>query len=129
MINMKFTPAACREQTVTGEDGTVKVTPPMFSGTITLKVPTYDERYEYIEECGIDVGDDGDVSKKKSNLSIMRSMVKFSQKFYVSVDIKKIEIGHEYKSFEDLSLDPDCDGILMEVAREVRGGFRPSKNS
>jgi hypothetical protein len=129
MINMKFIPALCKEQQTTDDSGQVTVTPAMFSGSITLKIPTYDERCEYLEQCGIDVGDDGGVERKKSNLSILRAMVRASQKFYVEVDITKVDGGHTYKNFDDLSLDPDCDGILMEVAREVRGGFRPSKNS
>ncbi len=49
-------------------------------------------------------------------------------KFYVSVDLKKIDGGIEYKSFESLTLDPDCDPILMQVASELRQGFKPSKN-
>jgi hypothetical protein len=122
-MQMKFEPSACRAKEVNGVTELA-----MFSGTVTLKVPNFDERYQFIEDCGVNVADSGGVEKKSSNFSILRSMVKNSEKFYISVELKKLSTGAEYNSFESLTYDPDCDSILMEVASEIRGGFRPSKN-
>ncbi len=122
-MEIEFVPSVCREETVAGvlRNNT-------FEGHIKLKVPTFDERYAFTEDCGMVVADDGGIERKASNFTIMRNMVKNSAKFYVSVAMKKLKDGTEYTSFDCLSADPDCDAILLEVAREVRSGFRPGKN-
>lgn len=122
-MEINFEPSVCREKTVDGQ-----LVNNTFEGHIRLKVPTFDERYQFTEDCGMVVADDGGIERKASNFTIMRNMVKLSQKFYVSVEMKKLADGSVYTSFDELSADPDCDGILLEVAREVRSGFRPGKN-
>ena len=113
-MEVKFIPEVCK-----GES-------PRFAGTITLKVPSFDERYKFIEDCGVNISDSGGVELKASNFSIIRNMVKLSEPFYVSVEMKRID-GVEFKSFSDLTHDPECDGILIEVAKEIRSGFRPAQ--
>lgn len=117
-MQVEFIPSVCKDT----EDS--KAT---FSGCIVMQVPSFDERYQFIEDSGIDVADDGGVSRKGSNFSIIRNMVKASSKFYKEVKLKRLSDGMEFNSFEALSMDPECDSILIEVAKEIRGGFRPSQ--
>jgi hypothetical protein len=112
-MEVSYIPKVCKD-----EDAT-------FSGSIKLKVPGFDERYQFMEDSGIDVGDDGGIQKKSGNFAILRKMVKGSQKFYVGVELKKLSDGKEYKSFEELCEDPDCDPILIEIAGQIRSGFNP----
>lgn len=116
-MDVKFIPSVCTDKEKS------KAT---FSGHIDMKVPTFDERYQFIEDCGIDVMDDGGVEKKGSNFSIIRNMVKASAKFYKSVSLTRLSDGKKFESFDELSMDPECDVILIEAAKEVRQGFRPS---
>lgn len=113
-MDVKYIPSVCQSEN------------PTFQGHVMMRVPSFEERYQFIEDSGIDVSDEGGLERKGSNFSIIRNMVKHSAKFYQAVELKRVSDGMEFKSFEDLSLDPDCDAILIEVAREVRMGFRPS---
>jgi len=108
-----YTPTVCKE-------------PKTFEGAIKLKVPNFDERFQFIEDCGLDVGDDGGLTKKTGNFAIIRNMVKHSEKFYVGVQLVRLEDRKEFNNFQDLCMDPGCDEILIEVAKEIRSGFRPS---
>jgi hypothetical protein len=117
-MQVEFIPSVCKDS----EEAKAS-----FSGSVKVQVPSFDERYQFIEDCGIDVADDGGVSRKGSNFSIIRNMVKASEKFYKGVEMKRLSDGKEFKSFADLSMDPDCDSILIEVAKEIRNGFRPSQ--
>lgn len=115
MKELKYTPAAC------GEGGE-------FSGSLTLRPPTFDERYDALDKLGLKVNQSGEVDVADMNsFKAIRSMVDVSKKYYLSVDMKHND-GREYKCFDDLANDPDCDAILIEVAMGLSRGFRPGKN-
>jgi hypothetical protein len=136
MKTIEFVPSVCKEREEEDEHGKpvlVKGKPvivkPTFQGSITLKMPDFFERQEVLKEAGLSVNEKGEVSIDRSNLlSNSIKLVKMSQKFYQKVNLKKIDGGQEYKSFEDLSMDPDCDEIISEVSSMMRAGFRPGKN-
>lgn len=121
-MEITYTPKVCTSY----KDDEGNDVQPTFSGAIKMRVPNFDERYEFIENSGIDVGDDGGIKRGESNFSIIRKLVKNSQKFYVGVQLTRISDGKEFSTFEGLAEDSDCDGILIEVAGQVRGGFKPS---
>lgn len=115
MKEIKFTPKACEG--------------PEFSGSVTMRVPMFDERYEMLDQMGIKIDvSTGEASMEEvGSFSSIRRMVKASSGFYKSVEIKHSD-GREFKSFEDMQSDPDCDQILIEVAMAISRGFRPGKN-
>lgn len=115
MKQLVYTPKACQE----GGD---------FIGGVTLRLPSFDERYEALDELGIKVNKDGEIEMSDMNsFKAVRSLVKMCGKYFVSVDIKHKD-GREFKSKEDLESDPECDGILIEIAMNLSKGFRPTKN-
>lgn len=99
-----------------------------FEGSITLRLPDFDERYQVLEDMGLQADGSGQVKSVEINVfKTLRRMVEVSKAFYVEVKLKRISDGAEFKSFTDLSVDPDCDGIILEVAKSLRSGFRPGK--
>ena len=115
MKEIKFTPKACEG--------------PEFSGSVTMRVPMFDERYEVLDQMGIKIDTaSGEMSMTDvGSFSSIRKLVKASAAFYKLVEIKHSD-GREFKSFEDMQSDPDCDQILIEVAMAISRGFRPGKN-
>ncbi len=116
-MEIVYTPAVCKK---------VEDQEPTFTGTLKLKVPNFDERYQFIEDAGLDVGDDGGLQKKGGNFAIIRNLVKASEKFYISVDLARISDGKKFTSFQEMTMDSDCDEVLIEIAKEIRSGFKPS---
>lgn len=106
-MDVLFTPSVC-----SGERKT-------FTGALVLRVPTFDERYQYMEECGV-VGE-------TVGIGAIRKAVKLSAPHYVKVDLKRDEDGKVFSSFEDLAMDSGCDSILIEVSTKILNGFRLGK--
>lgn len=117
MREIKFTPKVCTQEA------------PEFSGSVTMKVPMFDERYEVLDQMGIVI--DAQTGEAKmldgSSFTSIRKMVKASIPFYKAVELKHVD-GREFKSVEDLLADPDCDPVLIDVAMAISRGFRPGKN-
>ena len=115
MKTVKFVPSVAK-----GEEKT-------FEGFIELKPLGFDERFEMLDVLGIDLDDEGKIElpqDKKAQIRMMRKMVDFAKKQYLTVSLKKLSTGEEYTSFDDLSIDQDCNGILIEVATQVMNGFK-----
>lgn len=135
MKTIKFIPKVVTGYTVEG--ATVA---PTFSGHIELRVPNYFERQQLkaLMVNAVVQGGESDIesikgatSKKVDVLAMIKSMVAMveaSMPFYVSVEMKKLSNGAEYKSFDDLSFDPEAEGILQEAAQELANGLQLSKN-
>lgn len=110
-------PEACK-----GEEKT-------FEGNLEIRLPTFDEKFEYLESIGMNL-DEVDNLEKVSKLSLLksiRSMVRLSKPHYIAVNLKKLGTGEDYKSYDDLSTDPDAHGILTEVASKMLEGFSLGK--
>lgn len=110
MSNVIFKP----EQVASGE----------FEGQIVLRKPNFDERFGYIESFG-----EGGIYKQAvegqegpdplREIKFARQLVAASEKHYEKVELKRKEDGQEFKSFDDLSCDGECDKILIEAARFI----------
>lgn len=114
MKTKTFIPSAC-----TGDEAT-------FEGSIELRFPSFDEKFDYLEGMNVQVEDDGSVGMggTSDRLKMMRKMVAMSAKHYVSVSLKNKSSGEEFKSFEDMTADGDCHGILIEVASKLLQGLK-----
>ena len=118
MKQIQFVPEACKASE--GKDA-------KFSGHINIQCPTFDERYELIEKAGFEMDSEGKIATGIKQLPALRKAVKFSKEFVKGVALKKLDDGTEYKSFEEMEVDPDCDEILIEIGTQVMNGFRVSK--
>jgi len=109
---IKYVPTQCR-----GENA-------IFEGSLTIKAPTFNERYTYIEESNFKYDADGEISGGMDQLPAIRKMVGASEKHYAKVEIKNKETSQAYKSFADMSIDSACDPILIEIAMNLLNGFK-----
>ena len=124
MKSFIFKPSVCKE--TEGADG-VKVQP-TYEGQIELFVPSFDQRFQYIEEAGFEVKENGEVDAGVKNIKSIRKIVGLSEKHYKSVFLKNIETGEEFKSFSDISFNPDLANVMIEVAAALLNGLKVSKN-
>jgi hypothetical protein len=100
---------------------------PQFKGWIKVRVPTMPERFSYQEQVSWVVDQDGKVAAPEKQIGAVKRAVEISAGHYEEVKLQHIESGVEYESFEDLTLDPECDAVLTEVAGLVLRGFGLSK--
>jgi len=91
-----------------GEGGEV----PALTGSVTLKMLTFDERYGLLESIGVESIEGLDDMKQ---IPLLRKLVAFSKDKYVAVDIKGAD-GREFKSFDDLQYSNDGHAVLLDCA-------------
>ena len=118
MKEVEYIPQSCRKA-----DSIIE-------GSVKLRIPTTIERYEYMAEVGFVVNEKGEVdnSVSASNLRSIGKMITLSKPHYIAVNMKYRDGSAEFKSFDDLSTDANCDDILIEIAGLLMNGFRPTKN-
>lgn len=110
-MEVTFTPAICN-----GEEAD-------FSGQITMKMPTYDERLEIYEALGLDF--DGQVNEqaKSKGITLMRIVAKKLPQYIIKVDIKRKADGFHFDSLEKLQYDSDMVSVLQECSFKLIGKF------
>lgn len=112
MTAVKFVPEVCKGDS------------PSFEGFISIKMPSFDEKYGFMEELDLDVDENGQLAMSlKKNMSMIRRAVKASKSFYLHVELKHKATGKAFASFDDLSMDEKAHGILIEVATAIMAGL------
>lgn len=120
-----FTPAIC----LPAKDGTEAE----YSGTVTLRMPNYEERaalYDLMRPEDVDLGDGSAeaveaakrVVKKTAGKSI-GPVVKRLPEFLVAVDITRKSDGHHFTSLAALEYDSDGFLVMQEAAARLVGKF------
>lgn len=113
MKTIKVIPAICK-----GEGAT-------YEGSVTLRLPTFDERFEYVERLQMTVKDDGSLEAKEMNkLRSVREMVKISKDHYLEVDLKCKATGEVVKSFDDMQYVEELHNSMVEIAGMLLNGFK-----
>ena len=112
MKTIKYVPSVCKGDA------------PKWQGSIELRLPTFDEKFDYIESMELGVNADGDVdSSSMHKVRSIRKLVKMSEKHYISVALKSSD-GVEIKSFEDMQYEDDMHTVLAEVSGLMLNGFK-----
>lgn len=107
---------------------------PTFRGSVTMRAPLIDERWAYLEECGVTSDEaaaafENEASDKtKSVATVIKVMVKHLDKHVEAIDLEHIESGYKYTELDELKADPEAMGIILELSALLLKGFRPSKN-
>jgi hypothetical protein len=111
---VKYVPELCK-----GESA-------MFAGYVELKLPTFDEKYAFLESSGLDLDDAGALVMPNviGKIKLMRTLVKQSEKSYSAVSLKNLKSGKEFSTYEQMTIDPDCHPILIDVATQLINGLR-----
>lgn len=97
-----------------------------WSGYVVMRVPTFDEKFEYIENIGVSMKEDGtmDSDGSSNRISQVRKMVSLSQKHYMEVSLENKETGEKVASFEEMQYVEDLHGSLVEISGMMASGFR-----
>lgn len=101
----------------------------LLEGQLRLSAPSLPQRMAYMEAINLKVKEDGTVDLGLANMGAIGKMLELSKGHYLSVDIKARDGSKEFKSYDEMILDPDCDDVLMEVAGVILHGLRPSKKA
>lgn len=110
-MNISFIPEAC-----VGEKA-------QFEGALVIRLPSAEERCDYMAEANINFAEVRE-GINNSALKPMGMLIRKSYDHIVKVDLKKKSDGKKVNSIEDLKYDPDCFGILTEIAGKLMsGGF------
>lgn len=121
-MNIGFVPSVCK-----GDNAT-------FKGSIIIRVPTFFEKMEYQEKADLNFAAFEKLSQEgltqSEKLDIMKSispsirkLAEMSVKHYVKIDLERVSDGKKFSSFEDMSYEPDCGEIIMEVANGLLTQF------
>lgn len=105
---MKFTPKLC--------DGVA------YSGTVTIRPLSFDERLEMYESYGDGMPEDGP-ERSKFAIKIMRQIAKRSHEFVTECDIVRLSDGHKY-TWEEVHYDADLTGLVIEVCNTILGKMK-----
>ncbi|WP_374029772.1 hypothetical protein [Bdellovibrio bacteriovorus] len=101
-----------------------------FTGHVVLRVPSSTEKLVMLEQIGVEFEENGEMKPlQTTKLSTLKKMVEASKDFFQEVNIKRLEDGKEFKSFDELNYDDSCLAILTDVAAQMfNGGIKISKN-
>ncbi len=111
MKTIKYVPEVC------------KVEGSGWSGFITLRLPTFDEKCEYIDQIQQMMEDLSALDEVKKNMRIARAMVKLSAVHYESCELIHSD-GTVIKSFDDLQYVESLHATLVEVSGLMAQGFK-----
>jgi hypothetical protein len=101
----------------------------VFKGYVMLEIPSYPQRLKYIKECHFQVkkSENGiEVSDSMANIDALIKMVELAK-----IHVKEVHItkdGYEYKDFEDMLSDADCDELNNDIAGVILNGIKLGKN-
>lgn len=124
---IQYIPSVCKTTT---DNKTKEVIKPTFTGSVTLRKLTFDEKYDLMEAIGVEVSQDKDgeavvkTPEGKDTLALTRKLVKASLSHYEAIDLTRLEDGERFTSVDDLETDEDGHVILMEVSNKLFSGFR-----
>ena len=112
MKTAKIVPSVCKSEGAVWE------------GSVTLRLPTFDEKFDYIEKMQVHVKDGEAEASNLSNLRAIREMVRISKDHYVEVSLVNKETKEEIKSFDDLQCCDELHSVLVEVATTLLNGVK-----
>lgn len=111
-LKAKFIPTLCKEDSE-------------FSGHIILRLPSFTERMNIIEESSLSLDDSGEVSGDKNKMiKSITKIIELIKDNYLVVDVTHKPTGHKIDSYIKLASFPGCENILTEVAQKFMGGFK-----
>jgi len=113
---------------------TVKIVPSLckaedskWSGYVVMRLPTFDEKFDYIESLNVEVDANGEVeasSGTKDRFKQIRKLVSASQKHYVEVCLENKETQEKVSSFDDMQYIDDLHAVMAEIAGKLVDGFK-----
>lgn len=123
-MQVKFTPQVCLGET------------PLYTGTVTLRVPTVFERQAMRDECGLlsldlDVTEEEKLKiyQEKTRL-LYKVAMREVEKHFVAVDLVRKEDGYRFDTWEKIIYDSDLGEVLVtEMATRLVSKYEVGKDS
>lgn len=111
------------------EDGKFEtyMRPPVFSGSVILKVPSHVDRLKMSKAITTKIKPDGEMVEDVE-LNITEKMFDFVKKHVQKVELVRIEDGMEFSSIEMLEYDKDGEDVFGSVERTLLEGVRLGKS-
>lgn len=109
-MNHTFTPDICKPLDNDAEE---------YTGTVTIRMPTYDEKMGFYEAAGEQLSGDA----KKAAVPLLRIVAKSAESHVVSVDVVRVSDGHKF-TFEEMKYDSDMHSVITEIATKLIGRFQ-----
>lgn len=129
----RIVPSICKS--VKDENGNV-TSEAKYEGFIEMRAPSYDEVMDIQESCQIDVeeGESKDEArarliKKNSSVAFIRKVAAFVPQFVQKVEIKRLEDGFVFDSFDMLKYDTDMFAVITELATRLVGKHQVGKSA
>jgi len=121
-----FTPTVCEPRTVKEEGKPDYVVDSEYEGTVTLRMPSYDERLELLGDSA--AAADASDQKAKRALDNMRRLAKRAPEFLVALNVKRKADGFLF-TWDDLQYDSDMQALINEIANRLLGKYSVPGNA
>ena len=120
-MKITFEPSICKP----GQDGSA----PAYSGSVTLRAPSYDERASFVEAVDFPAIAEGEEESKeaqlaqarKYNFAMTRHVAKRAPEFVEKIEIKRLSDGFVFETFESMVYDSDMASVITEIAQRLFG--------
>jgi hypothetical protein len=121
MHTIDFIPEACKGDSA------------KFEGSVVLRAPTMAERAKYrfmaFSKLKGDPFGEQTTADKLEQVVAMAEVCEVTKDHIKEIHIRRKSDGYEFKNYEELSCDYECEAILIEIATQMVKGVLVSKNS
>lgn len=116
-----FVPKICES---TKTDNGIEV-PPDYTGTVTLRMPTFDERIAFYDDAEVSMDTEGlgPEALKARNKKLIRQVSRQVRHHFVRADIVRVADGFRITQLEQLQHDTDMIAVMMEISHKLVGKF------
>lgn len=116
-----FVPAICKSTTT---DNGIEV-PGDYSGTVTLRMPTFDERIAFYDDAEVSMDTEGLApdALRERNKKLIRHVSRQIKHHFVRSEIVRAADGFKITQLEQLQHDTDMMTVMMEISHKLVGKF------
>lgn len=118
---IKFEPSACKDVV---KEGTGETVPKTFEGYIKLQLISHVERLRIMSKCKFKIDSNGVVKKDEDPLDAIANMIEATQPYFGEINLVRLSDKKKFSSYEEMSFDQDCFGILTEASSQFLNGFK-----
>ncbi len=100
----------------------------LFEGHFIVDPPLFEQRLDYLSECGIQVDGEGKYNMKLDDFKVIVKIIKLVIPHIKESKIVRKEDGYIFANNEELRADNEAGVLVQEVCMDLIRGIRISKN-
>ena len=100
--------------------------PAVYEGEVKVRGANAPQRMKYMREINVGLDSSGEISDLDS-ISRTEKLFEIAGKHIEDVNLKRVDDGYEIKSFDELSYDSDCLGLVTSIANKILTGVKLGK--